>query len=120
MTKIIESISEWTSTNVTRLTIVTDGGEGKVQVDLLNYDNEDYGRTAFVWDLFVRPEHRRKGIAKELMQYALKRAKEHGFNTATLEWELEDTPRHIAWWYGSLGFDEKEFSDSYALMVKQL
>ena len=121
MTKIIESISEWTSTNVTRLTIVTDGGEGKVQVDLPNDKENRFGeRTALIWDLYVHPDYRRRGIAKELMQYALKRAKEHGFNTATLEWELEDTPRHIAWWYGSLGFDEKEFSDSYALMVKQL
>lgn len=118
--KLIESISEWRSTQVTRLTIVTDGGEGKVQVDLLNYDNEDYGCTAFVWDLFVRPEHRRKGIAKELMQYALKRAKEYGFSTATLEFNLEDTPREIAWWYASIGFKDTEFSETYALMVKKL
>lgn len=118
--KIIEAKSEWQSNGVTRLTIVTDGGEGKIQVDLLNRDNKDYGRTAYIWDLYVQEEHQRKGIAKELMQYALKRAKEFGFATATIEWDLEDSKRDIAWWYASLGFDEKEFSDRYALMVKQL
>lgn len=118
--KLIETISEWQSTGVTRLTVLTENGEGKIQVDMLNRDNKEYGRTALIWDLFVHPDHRRKGIAKKLMQYALKRAKEYGFTTATLEWTLRDTPREIAWWYADLGFDDKEFSNSYALMVKEL
>lgn len=47
-------------------------------------------------------------------------AKDFGFETAILEWELADSPREIAWWYVSLGFDDKEFSNTYLLMVKEL
>lgn len=118
--RLIESISDWRSTGVTRLTIVTENGEGKIQVDLLNRDNKEYGRTAYIWDLYVKDEFRRKGIGKTLIDYALKRAKEFGFETATLDWDLEDTPREIAYWYSRIGFEEKEFGDSSARMVKIL
>lgn len=118
--KLIETISEWNSSGTTRLTIVTDGGEAKIQVDLLYRDNEEYGCTAYIWDLYVQEEHRRNGIGKDLMRYALQRAKDFGFSTATLEWDMEDSTREVARWYARLGFEEKEFGDSYALMVKQL
>lgn len=116
---MIEVASTWKSTNVTRLTIMTDGGEGKVQVDFF-VDNDEYGHTAYIWDLWVKPEHRRNGIASQLMEYALQRARDYGYKTATLEWVLDDTPREIAHWYARLGFDEQEFSNTYALMVNQL
>jgi len=117
---LIESISTWQSTGVTRITIVTPGGEGKIQVDLLSRDDTKFGRTAVIWDLYVSEEHRRKGIARQLMQHAIQRAKDFGFATATLEWNLVDSKREIAWWYTSLGFDEKEFGNTYALMIKNL
>ena len=117
--KLIEAISKWTSGDLTRLTVVSEDGIAKIQIDLLT-KHKHFGTTAFIWDLYVHPDHRRKGIAKELMQYALRRAKEHGHTTATLEWNLKDTPREVAWWYADMGFDEKEFSNTYALMVKQL
>lgn len=118
--RLIESVSRWKSTNVTRLTILTENGEGKIQVDLLYDEDQDFGRTAFIWDLYVKEGYRRQGIAKQLMSYALKRARDYGFATATLEWVLEDSPREIAWWYASLGFEDKEFSNSRSLMVKEL
>lgn len=118
--KMIESTSEWLSTGITRHTILTEHGEGKIQVDLLNRDDSKYGRTAFVWDLYVHPDYRRKGIAKQLMQRALEVAKEQGFATATLVWTLLDSKREIARWYASLGFVEKELSHTYALMVKNI
>lgn len=118
--RLIESISDWRSTGVTRLTIVTENGEGKVQVDLLNRDNKEYGRTAYIWDLYVHEIYRRKGIAGKLMDYALNRAREFGFETATLDWDLVDTPREIAYWYSRIGFEETEFGDRNARMVKIL
>ena len=117
--QLIESISQWQDDSITRITVLTIDGKAKIQIDLLK-DHDRFGTTAFIWDLFVYPEQRRKGIAKQLMQYALQRAKDYGFTTATLEWNLKDTPREIAWWYADLGFDDKEFSNVYALMVKQL
>lgn len=118
--KIIESISVWKTNGLTRLTLVTTDGIGKVQIDLCHRDDSRFGRTAFIWDLYVQEKYRRQGIAKLLMNHAIKRAKNFGFTSATLEWELGNTPREIAWWYASLGFKEKEFSNNYALMVKQL
>lgn len=117
--KLIESKSQWKSTNCTRLTIVTENGEGKIQVDLLE-SHEEYGNTAFIWDLYVQPEFRRKGVAKKLMSYALLRAHHYGKPTATLEWTGEDTDRSICEWYRSIGFYDKEFSQDYSLMIKEL
>lgn len=57
---LIDSISSWQSTGVTRITIVTPGGEGKIQVDLLSRDDTRFGQTALIWDLYVSEEHRRK------------------------------------------------------------
>lgn len=117
--KMIESISQWKSTNCTRLTIVTEHGEGKVQVDLLT-DHERFGTTAFIWDLYVHPLHRGKGIGKQLMQQALNKANDLSFFTATLEWEEADSKKEIKEWYERLGFEEIEFSNNYSLMVKEL
>lgn len=117
--RFIESISEWVGSGITRLTILTEHGEGKIQVDLLENDSS-YGHTAFIWDLYVREDCRGRGIAKQLMGYALQRAKDYGYTTATLEWELKDTIREIAWWYSRLGFEDKEFGNGCSLMVKDL
>ena len=118
MIKKTECISKWASTKVTRLTVIANDGDGKIQVDLLE-DHEEYGKTAFIWDLFVKPECRRKGLAKELMNYALQRARDFGYNTATLEWAKTDSTLETLAWYSRLGFTETEFSNTYSLMVKQ-
>lgn len=117
--KLIESISQWKSINCTRLTIVTEHGEGKVQIDFLK-DHERFGTTAFIWDLYVHPLHRGKGIGKQLMQQALKRSADFGYTTATLEWEETDTPIYIADWYHDLGFNDWELAKDYSLMIKKL
>ena len=118
--QFVEATSEWKSTGVRRLTILTANGEGKVQVDLINHEDGTFGRTALIWDLYVAEEYRRKGVARQLMQYALQRAKEYGFTTATLEWDVRDSIREIAWWYESLGFEEKAIGNGYSLMVKNI
>ena len=108
------------STGVTCITIVTPGGEEKIQVDLLSHEDSKFGQTALIWDLFVLPAFRRREIAKQLVHRAIAVAKLHGFATATLEWNLRDSKQEISWWYARIGFDEKEFGNTYALMVKNL
>lgn len=117
--KLIEAISLWNSTDCLRLTIVDEKGRGKVQVDLLN-NYKDYGDCAYIWDLYVQKEYRRQGLARELMQYAIQRAKDFGYTTILLEWDERDTPIEIADWYRSIGFEDKEFSKGYSLMIKKL
>lgn len=117
---MIEVKSHWRSSSITRLTIVTKDGAGKVQVDLINYDNLKFGRTALIWDLYVREDSRRQGVAKRLMQYAIERSKECGFETASLEWNLLDTPKEIKGWYEKLGFVARAIDGKDVLMVKKL
>lgn len=117
--KLIEATSQWNSTKCTRLTIVDENGRCKVQVDLLK-EYETYGDCAYIWDLYVQKECRRQGLAKELIQKAIQRAKEFGYNKILLEWNLKDTPRAIAKWYLSMGFVEDKNGNGYALMIKNL
>lgn len=116
---LIEAISQWNSTKCTRLTIVDNNGRCKVQVDLLK-DYDTYGDCAYIWDLYVKEEYRRQGLAKELMQNAIQRAKDFGYNKILLEWDLRDTTIEIAKWYLSMGFIEEKFGNGYALMVNTM
>ena len=50
------------------------------------------------------------------MNKARMTAKCRGAHTCVLEWSLDESPRWVAWWYARLGYDEKDFSDTYALM----
>lgn len=112
--------SRWEGDDVTRDTIIIGNGEGKVQIDFLNENNKRFGHTALIWDLYVNERFRRKGIARELMKVALQKVKDYGYDTATLEWELSNTPYEILDWYTRLGFEEKEFGEGCALMVKTI
>lgn len=117
--RLVEATSQWNSTKCTRLTIVDEKGRCKVQVDLLK-DYKHYGDCAYIWDLYVQEEYRRQGLAKKLMQKAIQRAKDFGYNKIFLEWDLRDTPIEIAKWYLSMGFIEERIGNGYALMVNTL
>ncbi len=55
----------------------------------------------YLEDLFVRPEFRRKGIAKSLFQYLAKRAVEEG--CGRLEWWVLDWNKPALDFYASMG-----------------
>jgi hypothetical protein len=38
----------------------------------------------------------------------------------TLEWDRRDSPQWVFDWYTRQGFDEREFSEGYAMMVKDM
>ena len=89
-------------------------------VELAVYKHGEHEGEALVWNLYIDEAHRRKGLARRLMEEARKTAKHLGAKTCVLEWSLDESPRWVAWWYARLGYDEKEFSDVYALMKLQL
>lgn len=89
-------------------------------VELAVYKNGEHEGEALVWNLYVDEVHRRKGLARELMDEAHKTAKHLGAKATALEWSLRESPRWVAWWYAKLGYDEKEFSNTYALMKLEL
>ena len=75
---------------------------------------------ALIWNLEVRDVRRGKGYARMLLRDAIDVAEEHDCHTAVLEWDLRDSPQWVLQWYVREGFDEKEFSEGYALMKKPL
>ena len=85
-------------------------------VELAVCKHGEHEGEALVWNLYVDEPERRKGLARRLMDEARKTAKHLGAKTCVLEWSLEESPRWVAWWYARLGYDEKEFSNTYALM----
>ena len=89
-------------------------------VELAVYKNGEHAGEALVWNLHVDEHHRRKGFARQLMEEARKTAKHLGAHTCVLEWSLDESPRWVAWWYARLGYDEKEFSNTYALMKLEI
>ena len=89
-------------------------------VELAVYKNGEHEGEALVWNLYVDKEHRRKGLARELMQEAHKTAKHLGVKVTALEWSLKDSPYWVIDWYRRLGYDEKEFGPGNALMKRPI
>ena len=85
-------------------------------VELAVYKHGEHEGESLVWNLYIDEAHRRKGLARRLMEEACKTAKHMGAKTCVLEWSLDESPRWVAWLYARLGYDEKEFSNTYALM----
>ena len=89
-------------------------------VELAVHKHGEHEGEALVWNLYVDEPHRRNGLARRLMDEARKTARHLGARRCALEWSLRESPRWVAWWYARLGYDEKEFSDEYALMKLEL
>lgn len=89
-------------------------------VELAVYKHGEHDGEALVWNLYVNEEHRRKGLARKLMDEAHKTAKHLGAKVTALEWSLEESPYWVIEWYTRLGYDEKEFGSGYALMKRPL
>ena len=89
-------------------------------VELAVYKNGEHEGEALVWNLYVDEDHRRKGLARELMDEAHKTAKHLGAKVTALEWSLKESPYWVIEWYTRLGYDEKEIGNGYALMKQPL
>ncbi|MCA9886062.1 MAG: GNAT family N-acetyltransferase, partial [Anaerolineae bacterium] len=63
----------------------------------------------FVADMVVHPEHRRRGLARSLMQRSMTACLEDGFETAMLAVTTRNPARHL---YENLGFRPTDCSES--------
>ena len=89
-------------------------------VELAVYKNGEHEGEALLWNLYVDEGHRRKGLARQLMDEAHKTAKHLGAKTTALEWSLKESPYWVIEWYCRLGYNEKEFGPGNALMKRPL
>ena len=89
-------------------------------VELAVCKHGEHEGEALVWNLYVDKDHRRKGVARKLMDEAHKTAKHLGAKVTALEWSLKDSPYWVFDWYIRLGYDEKEIGNGCALMKRPL
>lgn len=111
--KFTEAFSQWSDRKI--FAIVDFMGRGMVQFEFV--DGQDYG---YIYNLYVQPNFRRKGLATALLKQAEMRIKQNGRNIAALEWERKESDRFVISWYARNGYEEKEFSNEAALLMKNL
>ena len=75
---------------------------------------------AYLWNLYVESQHRRHGCAHLLLQTAEQEALRHQCHTASLEWELRESPRWVLDFYTRQGYAEREFGKDSAWLAKKL
>jgi ribosomal protein S18 acetylase RimI-like enzyme len=78
------------------------------------YSFEYHGRDAFIDELYIEPQYRRKGIGRRAMQFVEERARELGVNAIHLEVDQRNDP--AAGLYRHAGYDDH----SRFLMTKRL
>ena len=67
-----------------------------------------------VWELLIKKEHRQKGIGTQLMQHAIKLAKERGARTLVLETQSCNTKAiqfYLKHGYELISFDTTAYSN---------
>jgi ribosomal protein S18 acetylase RimI-like enzyme len=58
----------------------------------LGFSFEYHGREAFIDELYVEPEHRRKGLGRQAMEFSAERAREMGVHAIHLEVDHGNEP----------------------------
>lgn len=90
---------------------------GSVQLELFK-NEQSFGGTCWLWDLFVKPEYRQRGHAKRLLQCAENTAKAEGHKSVIMEWEEVETPQYILAWYLRLGYEPRVVRNGYCRLEK--
>lgn len=116
-------ITEWNDKDNVIISLWNDEKDVSEQVgvvELAVYKRGEHEGEALVWNLYVDEPHRRKGLARKLMDEAHKTARHLGAKVTALEWSLKDSPYWVIEWYSRLGYDEKEIGNGCALMKRLL
>jgi ribosomal protein S18 acetylase RimI-like enzyme len=89
---------------------------------LLYKEEQNFGGTAWIWDLWTDPVDRNKGMASMVLHNLENIAKREGHKSVFLEWELKNSERWVLEWYERIGYEVKEFDGrgSYCLLEKKL
>lgn len=111
--------TKWTDCDYTTY-ILNKGIEG-IATCIVNYYG-DNKKQAYLWNLQVKEEYRKCGIASQLMDKVCQDAKTRGCKEISLEWEAEESDGWVLDWYKRLGFkvdfEEKDTPFSIILVKK--
>lgn len=96
---------------------------GSAQLEL--FDKPQLGDlkcTAFIFNLWTKPEYRCQGHATNMIAAVERAAAEHGHSAVFLDWELSNTPREIRDWYIRNGYEIVGFNNkgNFNRLKKQL
>lgn len=80
---------------------------GSVMINLYNEPQKCGSKsyTAWIWGLYVYPEHRRKGHAKRLLEEVERIALENGHKDVCMAWDAEETRKDILDFYIHKGYN---------------
>lgn len=92
---------------------------GSVQLELYK-DLQNFGGTCWLWDLYVKPEYRRRNHARRLLRRAEAIAKAEKHKSVTMEWDETNTPCGVLQWYLREGYESVRFRNGYCLLEKKL
>jgi ribosomal protein S18 acetylase RimI-like enzyme len=84
------------------------------QIGWIQLGYEKWNNRMRVWELLIKKEHRRKGIGTQLMQHAIKLAKERGARMLVLETQSCNTNAiqfYLKQGYELIGFDTTAYSN---------
>ena len=116
--------TEWADTKNVVVSLYEAGDPLHMQIGIIEVrlfrGESKYKGEAYIWNLWVSEGHRRKGYGRALLSDALDLAMLDGCKAVTLEWDRRDSPQWVFDWYTRQGFDEREFSEGYAMMVKDM
>ena len=103
-----------------RILITDEENHGSVQISIPLYVSDIFGKAdALIYALFVDDTHRRRGVAKSLLQLAEQQAKQNGVKTIGLEFNKYESESFILKWYLKNGY--KPFiSKESNLLIKKL
>jgi ribosomal protein S18 acetylase RimI-like enzyme len=116
---MLTQIQHWNNKDI--VIILGDGGLAAAQM-MLYKEEQNFGGTAWIWDLWVSPFDREKGLARQMLTNLEYLAKREGHKSVHLEWEAKNTERWVLDWYLRQGYEirEQNFDKTYALLEKKL
>lgn len=102
-----------------RILITDEENHGSIQISIPLYVSDIFGKAdALIYALFVDDTHRRRGVAKHLLQLAEQQAKLNGIKTIGLEFNKDESESFVLEWYLNNGY--KPFSMESRLLIKKL
>ena len=111
--------TKWTDCDY--ITYILNKGIEGIATCIVNYYG-DNKKQAYLWNLQVKEEYRKCGIASQLIDKVCQDAKTRGCKEISLEWEAEESDGWVLDWYKRLGFkvdfEEKDTPFSIILVKK--